>query len=205
MKPTMRLRILDHIRRYQTTSVLELSRVLGVTGANIRHHLAILESNELIEIVDHRKEGRGRPLNVYGLSRKMLGDGLDELASGLLEAWLIGGDDRTQQACLRSVAERIAGKKNQDEERSVQRRITQTIIRLNELHYQARWEASAAGPRLIMGHCPYSAIIINHPELCQMDAYLLETQINLMVDQTEKLQLGAKGLPFCAFLVKGKY
>ena len=201
----MRLRILEHIRRYQTTSVLELSRVLGVTGANIRYHLKILESNELIEIVDHRKEGRGRPLNVYGISRKMLGDGLDELSSGLLETWLIGVDDKTRQACLRSVAEKIAGKNNRFEERPVLRRITQTINRLNELHYQARWEASAAGPRVIMGHCPYSAIVINHPELCQMDAYLLEVQINSRVDQTEKLQPSAKGLPFCAFLVTGKY
>jgi DNA-binding transcriptional ArsR family regulator len=53
MKPTMRIKILDHLRRYQTASVSELSRVLGVTGANIRHHIAILDSNELIEIVGH--------------------------------------------------------------------------------------------------------------------------------------------------------
>lgn len=201
----MRLRILDHIRRYQAASVSELSRVLGVTGANIRHHIAILESNELVEIVGQRRDGRGRPLKVYGLSRRMLGNGLEELASGLLEAWLVGVDDRTRQVCLRSVAERLAGKNNQDEERSVPRRLAQAINRLNELHYQARWEASAAGPRLILGYCPYSAIILNHPELCQMDGYLLETRLALLVDQTEKLQLNARGLPFCEFLVKGKY
>jgi len=201
----MRLKILGHLRRYQTASVSELSRVLGVTGANIRHHIAILDSNELIEIVGQRRDGRGRPLNMYGLSQKMLGDGLDELASGLLETWLIGVDDRAQQARLRSVAERLAGKNDQEGERSVPQRLAQAINRLNELHYQARWEASAAGPRLILGHCPYSAIILNHPELCQMDAYLLETQLNLLVDQTEKLQLSTKGLPFCAFLIKGKY
>ena len=200
----MRLRILDHIRSYQTSSVGELSRVLGVTGANIRHHMTILESNELVEIVGQRKDGRGRPMNLYGLSRWMLGEALDELAGGLLAAWSAELDDRTQQACLRSVAEKLAGTNNGEEESSLPRRLTRTIKRLNELHYRARWEAGSAGPRLILGHCPYSVIILNHPELCQMDAYLLEIQLAFMVEQTEKLQLSAKGLPICAFLVKGK-
>jgi len=201
----MRVRILDYIRSYQTGSVAELSRVLGVTGANIRHHLAILESYGLVEIVGQRKDGRGRPLNVYGLSRRMLGDGLDELASGLLEAWLVGIEDRTVQARLRSLAERLAGNLKKDGERSVPRRLAQAINRLNEMHYQARWEASAAGPRLIMGHCPFSAIILYHPELCQLDAYLVQAQLALLVEQTDKLQPSARGIPFCAFLVKDKH
>ena len=201
----MRLKIFDHIRCNQTSTVGELSRVLGVTGANIRHHLAILESNELVEIVGQRKDGRGRPMNLYGLSRRMLGDTLDELAGGLLATCSAESDHRAQQARLRSVAEKLAGANNDEKESSIPRRLTRAIDRLNELHYRARWEAGAAGPRLILCHCPYAAIILNHPELCQMDAYLLETQLGLLVDQTEKLQLSAKGLPFCAFLVKEKH
>ena len=79
------------------------------------------------------------------------------------------------------------------------------IERLNELHYQARWEASAAGPRLIMGHCPYAAIVADHPELCRMDAFLLETRLNASVEQIAKLQLSEKSLPFCAFLMVGDW
>lgn len=204
MKPPTRLRILDHIRRYHSVSVNELSRVLGMTGANIRHHLVILESNDLIEVVGRQKEERGRPFNIYGLSRRMLGDGLDELSSGLLDVWLVGMDDRTQEASLTAVAQRLAGESNKLMDTPIPLRLTKAINRLNELHYEARWEASAAGPRLILGHCPYAAIISNHPELCQMDAYLLEAQITLHVERTEKLQPSVNGLPFCAFLVKGK-
>jgi predicted ArsR family transcriptional regulator len=66
MKPTTRLRILDHIRKYQTASVKEMSIQMGMSGANIRHHLAVLENNDLIEVVGMRQEGRGRPRQVYG-------------------------------------------------------------------------------------------------------------------------------------------
>jgi len=201
MKPTTRLRILDHIRKHQTASVRELSHLMGMTGANIRHHLAMLESNDLIEIVGLRKEGRGRPMHVYGLSRRVLGDGLDKLAGTLFDIWLNGTPDERREAGLRSLAERLVGVT--DINVPVMKRLVRTVARLNELHYQARWEASAGGPRLILGHCPYAAIVADHPELCRMDAFLLETRLGPSVEQTAKLQLSDKGLPFCAFLMVG--
>jgi predicted ArsR family transcriptional regulator len=99
------------------------------------------------------------------------------------------------------VAERLAG--DTDVKVPVTKRLVRAVARLNELHYRARWEASAAGPRVILGHCPYTAIVADYPELCRMDAFLLETRLGSAVTQTAKLQLNAKGLPFCAFLKVG--
>ena len=82
------------------------------------------------------------------------------------------------------------------------RRLSSTIERLNEMHYQARWEAGAGGPRIVLGHCPYAAVIKNHPELCQMDAALLVILLSGEVSQTAKLETGAGGLPYCAFIFK---
>jgi predicted ArsR family transcriptional regulator len=199
MKPTTRLRILDHFRKHQTASVRELSLDMGMTGANIRHHLAVLESNDLIEIIGLRKVGRGRPMQVYGLSQRVMGDGLDNLAGTLLDVWL--GEELTGQreTCLRSVAERLAGITELNV--PVMKLLGRAVERLNELHYQVHWEASAAGARLILAHCPYSAIIARHPELCQMDSFLLEARLGRPVEQTAKLQLSDKGLPFCAFVL----
>jgi predicted ArsR family transcriptional regulator len=203
MKPTTRLRILDHIRRHQAASVQELSRSLGMTGANIRHHLAVLESNDLIEMVSQRREGgRGRPRMVYGLSRHALGDGLDELSSALLAEWLDGLPERGQEAGLRSLAGRMAAGFAGESKGPLPKRLTDAVRFLNGLHYQARWEAGAAGPRVLLGHCPFSAIIERHPELCRMDAFLLEGCIGQVVEQTAKLEQGGQGLPQCAFLVK---
>jgi len=204
MHLTTRQKILDHIRKYQTTTAGELGRLLGMTGSNIRHHLEILESNVLVEVVGRRREGRGRPANVYGLSRQMLGDGLDELAQALLATSFDKADERTRNTILKSIAERMANREDRFATTSIPQQLTQAVNRLNELHYQAHWEASSAGPKMILGHCPYSAIIHDHPELCKMDTYLLELQITMHVKQTEKLQFSAKGLPFCAFQLRTK-
>lgn len=203
MKPTTRLHILDHIRKNQSASVKELSLLMGLTGANIRHHLAVLESYELIEVIGQRQEGRGRPNQVFGLSRRVMGDGLGNLAGIILDVWL--------EECVTEVeldmgiilvAKKLAG--YVDVNTPVMRRLVQTIEKLNELRYQARWEASAAGPRLILGHCPYAAIIDDHPELCRMDAILLSRRLGSSIEQTAKLQMSDKGLPFCAFLMEAK-
>lgn len=201
MRPTTRLRILDYLRKQQTASVRELSRILGMTGANIRHHLAVLESNDLIEVIHQRREGRGRPGNVYGLSRRVLGDGLDKLAGVLFDAWLKDAPEEVREAGLRAVALRLAGENLPTADIPIPRRLAQTVERLNELHYQARWEASPDGPRILLGHCPYAQIISDYPELCQMDAHLLELRLDLPARQMAKLERNVAGLPQCAFIV----
>ena len=201
MKPTTRLRILDYFRKHQTASAGELSRIMGMTGANIRHHLAVLESSDLIEIVGQRNEGRGGPMHIYGLSRRMIGDGLDILAGTLLDVWLGSAAAAMRETGLKFVGKRLAGVT--DFKIPAMKRLVWSIERLNELHYQAHWEASATGPRLILGRCPYAAIITTHPELCQMDVYLLEARLGSSVEQTAKLQVSDKGLAYCAFLVNG--
>jgi len=202
MKPTTRFRILEHIRKYQTASVRELSSLLGMSGANIRFHLSLLESNDLVEAVGIRKEGRGRPRQVFGLSRRVLGDGLDTLSGCLLSLWMEGTPDEKQEAGLKSLAIRLAGQIEPGLPEMKQ--VIATVARLNELHYQARWEAGASGARILLGHCPYAAIIAGHPELCRMDASILEERLGASVLQTAKLQISDKGLPYCAFQMVGK-
>ena len=203
MLPPTRLRILETLRKQQTASVHELSNALAMTGANVRHHLAVLESNELIEVISQRREGRGRPAAVYGLSRRVLGDGLDGLAGAMFDSLLRGAPESVREAGLRAMALRLGGKNMPGHDTRLPHRLTLVVDRLNELHYQARWEAGIDGARFILGHCPYAAIVAEYPELCRMDAYLLEQRSGSPVEQMAKLQPSAKGYPFCVFRVTG--
>jgi predicted ArsR family transcriptional regulator len=81
----------------------------------------------------------------------------------------------------------------------ITRRLALAIERLNTLHYQARWEAHAQGPRVIFELCPYTPIIARHPELCRMDKFLLQELLGLEVSLSAKLELNTRGLPFCMF------
>jgi len=201
MRPTTRLRILEYLRKHQAATVHELSLNLGMTGANIRHHLAVLEENELIEVIDIRKEGRGRPANVYRVSHQVLGSGLDVLVEAMIDSWLGNENNETREAALKSMAERLAGRYPQDHASGPLRNLTLTVDRLNELHYQASWEAGATGPRVILSHCPYAEVIARHPEICRMDVHLLELQLALPVVQIAKLERSNVGIPQCIFTV----
>jgi predicted ArsR family transcriptional regulator len=201
MRMTTRARVLDYLRKQQTASVRELSVALGTTGANIRHHLAELEANGLIEFISLRREERGRPVNIYGLSRQMLGDGLADLNEAILYVWLKNAPEAALEDGLKSVAFELGGKNLLGNGVMLPLRLARLIDRLNELHYQARWEAGVTGPTITLGHCPYVAIISSNPELCRMDKYFLEQWVGLPVKQTAKMLTSLKGYPICAFQV----
>ena len=193
MPVTTRQKILDYLKRNRTVSSREIARALQMTPANARHHLGILAADGRVEVVNQRQVGRGRPEKVYHLAGTLMGDNLSALADALLTE--AGG-----KVDMEALGKRIAGE-NDTSGQPLMRRLASTIQRLNMMHYQSRWEAGAEGPRIILGHCPYAAVIEKHPELCQMDAALLGDLLGGQVRQTAKLEIGAGDLPYCAFIL----
>jgi predicted ArsR family transcriptional regulator len=198
-----RTRILDYLSKEQAASVRELAHVLTLTGADIRHHLAVLIAADMVTVLGRRKESRGRPVNVYGLSPRMSGNNLDRLADAILLEWL--GNQKSEELradSLQSLAGRLAGRQGARESLPLPRRLTDLVVHLNLLHYHSRWEATASGPRIVLAHCPYAAILAEHPELCQMDRFLLEARLEESIEQTARLQVNVRGLPYCEFLIQ---
>ena len=74
------------------------------------------------------------------------------------------------------------------------------VEKLNQLKYQASWEASPSGPRIIMRNCPYALVLSDHPALCELDAALLTRMLNQPVQQSSKLKRSPDGSPHCAFI-----
>jgi len=192
MPTTTRQKILDYLKRNRTVSSREIARALHMTPANARHHLSILAADGRVEVVNQRQVGRGRPEKVYHLAGVLLGDNLSALADALLTE----ADGKIEMEALGKRI--VAG--NGTAGQPLMRRLASTVNRLNEMHYQARWEAGAEGPRIVLAHCPYAAVIENHPELCQMDTALLGKLLCGNVNQIAKLEVGAGGMPYCAFV-----
>lgn len=192
MPTTTRQKILDYLNRNRTVSSREIARALHMTPANARHHLGILAADGRVEVINQRQVGRGRPEKVYHLAGTLLGDNLSALADALLA-------EAAGKVELEALGKRIAGESDTVGQ-PLMHRLASTVNRLNEMHYQSRWEAGAEGPRIVLGHCPYAAVIEKHPELCQMDAALLERLLSGKVNQFAKLEIGAGGMPYCAFV-----
>lgn len=194
-----RQHILEILETRPATTADELAHLLHLTPANMRHHLRRLEADgRVVAVGEKPPRGRGRPQRLFALPRR--GEGTDRLAGHLLDQVLNPLEPNQKAEFLRALAVRLGGEPTPA--RHITQRLAATVRRLNDLEYQARWEAHALAPRVILGNCPYAAIIAEHPELCQMDAHLLENLLGQPVKQTVKLERNPQGLPICVFVVR---
>ncbi len=183
---TARQRVLAHLKKARAVSAREIARVLKMSTPNVRHHLAILCSDGRAEITSmNLKGGRGRPEKLYSLSQAALGDNLSVLANALLT-------EAGKKLNVDALAGRVLDS-SQFAGLPTTKRLSLLIEKLNGMNYQARWEAGAAGPRLIFGRCPYAKIIDGHPELCKMDAAILANTLAKPVVPSSKNEIKARG------------
>ena len=193
-----RQQILDFVRTHKMASAIEISRAFPMTAANARHHLSILKNQNLIEEVDQRfAKGRGRPTKLYALTHQAMDHNIDLLVDALLKLLKSSDDleDYFVKLSFHLFGENLTGANPIS-------RLNQTIQRMNEMHYQARWEASPAGPRVILGQCPYAAILAENPELCQMDQVMLSQRLGQPTEQIAKLEKSPQGHPQCIFAIR---
>ena len=187
-----RHKVLAYLTRTRTASVREISRALKMSAANVRHHLRVLVSDgrlELMAVEEHDR--RGRPEKLYSLPRAALGDNLAALSDALLV-------EAGMKVRVETLAKRLVGEFDFAGQPIV-KRLNLVIEKLNQMNYHARWEAGREGPRVILGHCPYAAIIEKHPELCRMDAALLK---DLTGESAEHLsKIGQEKSLACVFVL----
>ena len=190
---TARQKVLAHLKKTRAASAREIARALRMSTPNVRHHLSVLCSDGRVEFTAlNNREGRGRPEKLFSLSQAALGDNLSVLAKALLT-------EAGSRLNVEAVASRILDS-SQFVNLPVTKRLALLVEKLNEMHYQARWEAGAEGPRVIFGRCPYTKVIESHPELCKMDTSLLEKALGRPVLQSTKGDAGAHG--FCPFIFR---
>jgi len=222
---TSRQQLLEYVRSHNSVTSSEISQALHMTQANVRYHLRILVESGLVESIYRQfPEGKGRPARFFQPSKKSLGDNLDLLSNLLLKETYHELPPEEKEVFLKRLAENLASHSLSESnfksipsnkssvlsgtrisentsKLSLTKRLYLTINQLNQLHYIARWEAHKEGPLLIFEHCPYFSISSEHPELCQMDKYLLEFLIQSKVESISKLVKDKRGNTTCNFRI----
>lgn len=189
--------ILDFLSTRGSASAQQMAQAFGMSTQNLRRHLRILEQRGLIAISQPAASGRGRPQLVYALTTQAQPNHLAGLSRALLQG--------QRPASLRPLAQRLLGTQTSQTARparSTSQRLVAAIRQLEPMGYRPRWEARPGGPQVVLGHCPFAAIIDQHPELCQVDAYMLEELLGADAQQASKLQPGPQGTPQCIFRIK---
>lgn len=190
---TARQKVLSYFDKSRTASAREISRALKMSPATVRHHLRVLTSDGRLEMASVRgRDKRGRPEKVYSLPRAALGDNLSALSDALLT-------EAGPSIRMEALAGHLAGESNLAGQ-TLAKRLSLTIEKINQMNYHARWEAGSEGPRIIFSHCPYAAIIENHPELCRMDEAMLKEWMGQPARQIFKT--GKEGSSVCVFAIR---
>jgi predicted ArsR family transcriptional regulator len=190
-----RKRIIDYLEQRGSATAQQLAQAFGMTSANLRRHLGILqEDNLVVDIGIIETQGRGRPDHIYALSAQAKTD-LNPLTRALLKT--LDFNEMNLDKLVAILLGKVARLNGQ-----ITQRLVSAIRHLEPLGYKPRWEARPHGPQMVLGRCPYSTIIADHPELCRMDTHLLEELLGVPVDQTAKLQPGPQRVPQCIFLLK---
>jgi len=197
-----RQRIISYLKNHYQATAPELSLILDMTPANIRHHLDVLQRDGYIEVIGQNKSpGRGRPTHIYMLTRTAQDNALDQLASALLGEIRENKNSRQRQQKLRKIAKNMAGF-DPPANKSITIQLSNAVQRLNDLNYKAHWEAHVRSPQIFFGRCPFAQIINRHPELCQMDAELLKHLTGVDFIQQEKISRSQQGPTHCRFILK---
>jgi len=194
-----RKQILDYLKTHHLASIPELSQALNLTIGNIRHHIKELEVQTIIEEVGNLPaKGRGRPTKMYCLSKSALDHNLGYLAEILLKLWVEGNPQADLSDRVHQIAKKMIG--DRAPLANMIQRLNQAIEWLNQRHYRSRWEASPSGPRVILGYCPYLAILDTNPEMCQIDTSLVTQLIRTPMQPIAKLERSPQGSHQCVFV-----
>ncbi len=176
----IRQRILDMIRRNEQVTVTELAAALSMAPVSVRYHLDILQNNGLITITGVKRKPRaGRPEQVYILTEEALErfpNNYRVLAAGLLAELQQRLAGSTAGALAQIVASRLAAQAPLPVlPATFPARIEAVTHYLNDLSYAAQWQRTDHDHYLLqINNCPYAALVVDFPELCQMDKLLVE-------------------------------
>lgn len=216
----VRQHILEILKERSGATVAELAECLDMAPVSVRHHLDILQGDNLICVDRLARTGAvGRPQQVYALTPEAsvyFPDNFAALASGLLRQMRSILPPDHFESALRKMAEEFCAPLAADhaEEPLTEQRLDQIVRFLNERGYLARWEKEETDYERTDGapnrdthdsvyllhkcNCPYAGIAAEHGELCTMDQALVD---QLLGRSSERIQSLADDGPCCTYRV----
>jgi predicted ArsR family transcriptional regulator len=200
---TTRYRILEIMKEQGDVTVAELARKLDMAPVSVRHHLDVLQGENLICSPRVRRRGTvGRPVQVYALTeaanahfprnhQSLAMRMLDELKA-LLPA------DQVQGMLERMADGEARQAPSLPDDATLEQRVELTVEFLNQRGYLARYERHGEAFTLYTLNCPYSGVSEQHRELCAMDLRLIGALLGVTPSPVNRL---AEGGCRCAYRV----
>jgi predicted ArsR family transcriptional regulator len=167
-------------------TVNELAQASGVSPVSVRHHLANLQAEGLVQAEEVR-HGVGRPRLVFSLSdsgmdhfpsryfhltRRLLAEIKDRMPEGQVSDLLSG--------VAESMARSYAAELNQ---LPLPQRLERLVQLLNEEGFDADMQRDGDTVFIRELSCPYFRMGQQHPEVCNIDQSFIATALSLPVER----------------------
>jgi predicted ArsR family transcriptional regulator len=198
-----RQEILAILKEERQATVEDLAVRLELTPMTIRHHLNVLQAQNLVEASKVRRSKKvGRPRLVYTLT-----DAADDLfpqSYGELARHLVSevketvGEEEAEEI-FRRVADRVArDAPAATPGQSFEERLAQVVDFMEEQGFISRWERSDEGYVITNINCPYRIVSREHEEVCIMDTQILTQLLGVVPQRMGSMQEGESS---CRFLL----
>lgn len=202
--------ILDILRKRGQATVDDIVEDLrqhrgdDITSVTVRHHLNILQQEELITTSEMRRRTTpGRPQHMYVLTQKAhehFPNNYQNLAQALLQELRSHLPPEGVNVILEGVAQQMA-REAAIPDMDMPDKLNLAVQYLSEHGYEAVWEQGENGYILRTSNCPYHALAETNGKLCEMDMRLVATLLGVI---PRRLSLMSAGDDTCSYLIPEK-
>lgn len=193
-----RQRIIDLLRKQGPATVDDLAQAIGLTPMAIRHHLNVLQADDLIKVSQtQRRPKAGRPVQIYSLTDRawqVNPQNYFHLTDLMVEEILARVGPAGVADIFDGVADRLQVEAPLPPEAlSLAERLEQLAAFLRGKGYTVEWEGQHQTYFLHHLDCPYRRLAQRHNEICLMDEKIITallkvapTRISCIAHQDDK-------------------
>jgi DeoR family suf operon transcriptional repressor len=182
MQPTRRT-ILEILRQQGQATVDEMAEQLGLTPMTVRHHLNVLQSQDLVAASKLRhRQSAGRPRQMYALTEEgndLFPTNYHGLADHLLDEVKALVSEEQMRQVFQHIGEKMAAEAPSTLSLSLEKRVAAVAKFLTDRGFASRCEKLKDGYALHQFNCPYRRVARDHAEVCQMDMALISTLLGV--------------------------
>jgi predicted ArsR family transcriptional regulator len=177
-----RQQIIEFLKEKGQATVEELAVTVNLTPMAVRHHLNVLQAENLISSSAIRRQtGPGRPSQVYQLT-KAADELFPEDYYGLTDYLLVELGQQLGQAGLRqifsNIAQRLANEAPPPRaNQTFEERLDEVITFLSAKGFVVDWEAGENNYMIHAYSCPYRQVAKDHAEVCLLDKQIISSML----------------------------
>ncbi len=194
--------ILEILKERGQATVDELAEQLDLTPMTVRHHLKVLQSEDLVAATRLQySRSAGRPCHVYTLTER----GIDffptnyhGLASLLLDEVKELMDEHQVQQIFNRIGEKLAADAPNVQGLPLAERVAAVSRFLTSKGFISRWEKVKGGYALYQFNCPYRRVSREHAEVCLMDMTLVSALLGV---KPKRMDGTASAGEYCAYFI----